>query len=844
MQTIERPTEIGPEDPRPPQDGLIGALVAAVIALPLMVLAVQWKWGVIIAVGVGIVFCAGLWVWRRGFTFIQIAAFSLQVDGLNKGGISGGRIVAGVAFIYIAHKLFVEKWRPPALPMRHWLPPLALLTWCTISGAWSEKISGWLTNMALLGLALAYFLVAALLVDSHAKVFQFLRAYWVGGLIGSAMGVLGLGLGMRSVGFAGDPNFFGILQASMIPLTVYYRRKATKPIEKWVYTLTLCLVLVGAAGAGSRSGLIGASLAIVATMITKPGLSPSKRVKKVFQAILVAGLAFLLGFVANPANLVRGFSDRGAGRLDFWQVTVDIIGERPVIGQGFGQVMGQIIPRLATTPGVPEFVRDDRTEVSSHNTWLDLMGDLGVFGTITFAALFVFAILGFLRPKWAQMKEISTTMLVMLIPVMSGSQFLPLLNNKLGWCMFGLAASTQVPSAEARWRGYVRRRQLRALPRAGASGSGPRRAAPDMATLEEPAPTIRIVTGVPGPGVIADPELARWDLRVSQRFRMALGIGAAVGFVGFLSVMATVPMRYTASAGIVAPNFDQPNTRGIFANQERLQVFHTLAATELYAAKLKELSGIDLSVPEIKDRVSVVRPEGGAFMDFRFTDTNEDTVLRVKPYLVTAMDNIVADARAAALPEMLDERRPAIPGEQRFFTDDLYAPVYREGTSTNEVPRRAWGALVGALSGTLVALGFMFAQQRYPRVNNDDRLDEALGLGVWTHVGRSGRRFAATPDQYAQVVTSCHEMFHGEVDVNRIVIASAKPDRAARSLAMGVAASIAASGRRVILVDGQVERPLDTARLALLGRRCGLGRPGLIDVVDGTADHESVVRRV
>ena len=67
-----------------------------------------------------------------------------------------------------------------------------------------------------------------------------------------------------------------------------------------------------------------------------------------------------------------------------------------------------------------------------------------------------------------------------------------------------------------------------------------------MATLEEPAPTIRIVTGVPGPGVIADPELARWDLRVSQRFRMALGIGAAVGFVGFLSVMATVPMRYTA----------------------------------------------------------------------------------------------------------------------------------------------------------------------------------------------------------------------------------------------------------------------------------------------------------
>ncbi len=45
------------------------------------------------------------------------------------------------------------------------------------------------------------------------------------------------------MGFGSDPNFFGLLQASMIPLTVYYRRHAVTPQAKWLYTVAVVVVL-------------------------------------------------------------------------------------------------------------------------------------------------------------------------------------------------------------------------------------------------------------------------------------------------------------------------------------------------------------------------------------------------------------------------------------------------------------------------------------------------------------------------------------------------------------------------------------------------------------------------
>ena len=102
----------------------------------------------------------------------------------------------------------------------------------------------------------------------------------------------------------------------MIPLTVYYRRNEPDPVKRRWYTLALLFVLAGAAGAGSRSGLIGGAIAIVGTMVTKPGLSVGRRARVGAGAIVLAGVIGLTCLRQWPGlqqifQLQRSWWERG-----------------------------------------------------------------------------------------------------------------------------------------------------------------------------------------------------------------------------------------------------------------------------------------------------------------------------------------------------------------------------------------------------------------------------------------------------------------------------------------------------------------------------------------------------
>lgn len=818
MQTLERPT--GEERPssgrRAPKLSTPLAIAGGLLLVPVLAALVLTRWGVLAAVLLAMVAGLALFVIRRGFAFYQLVGFLIHFDGLGAGPIRLGRGLALVAFVLLAYKLYVEKWRPPAIPARHWLPPLTLVILVVASGAWSASTPDWAFTIGLIGLAVAFYLVAALLVDSHEKMLKFMRAFWIGGLFGAGAGVLGLALGTRSWGFGGDPNGFGVLMASVIPLTVYYRRQAVTQRERWWYTAALVFVVAGAAGAGSRTGVIASSLTIVATIITKPGLNSGQRAKSFVTAAVAGALAFVVLFVANPNNLARGFNDRGAGRLDLWTASLSLIQDRPILGHGAGQLSIKIPDRLAVTPDVQSTVEaGDREKVSAHNTWLDLVGDFGIAGFLIWLWLIVVTIVSFIRPRWRRTKELSTTLLVMMVPVIVGSMLLPMANKKLPWTLFGLAAALQVASWSTRWRGYA------------ASGS---------LDLE----TARSGHASPVDGSSDDePELARWDVKVSRRFRKLILAGAAVGFTVVFVVMSSLPVKHTVTTGVMfAERKAFATGQGIQIPQERLQGTLTLVASAAYAAELQRLSGVDLGIREIERRISVRRPEAGGFVEIKYSDSDEARAEQVAPYLITALDAVVAGSREYGLAGTQDEFRPVIPGEQRFSTEPLYIPAFQQGTLGIELQRTAFASLVGAATGALIMFGYVLLQQRRPRVNNGDDLPRVLGLPLWAHVGHAGRRFAADRDQYLQVVGMAGEATEPDREPRRIVIASPGPDAAVRGLAMGVAGAVASTGRRVVLVDAQLERPLLSLRLG------GFGRAGLRDVAEGRRPLATVLRRV
>ena len=810
---------------------------AAVLTLPLLLLAVFTKWGVLIAVCVAITVGLGIWVWQRGFVFVEIVAFLIHFDGLGAGPIRMGRIMAAIAAVVIVVKL-VKGWKPPAIPVRHWGPVWVLTVWAVISGLWSLESGMWIYTFGVYGLGLAYFCITALLIDSHRMVQQFLRAYWVGGLFGSAAGILALVLGTRSVGFGSDPNFFGLLEASMIPLTVYYRRHAVTKEARWLYTISLVMVLGGAAGAGSRSGLIGAAIAIVATMVTRPGLRPGRRVAVGFGSLVLAGVAFLVGFVANPANLQRGFADRGAGRVDLWTTAVALIKENPIFGYGFGQLKTLVPPNLLLTPG-SQRLNELRPDVSAHNTWLDIVGDLGVVGLIIFVSIFVIALVGFVRPRWLQTKELSMTLFVMMLPVLSGSFFLPLLNNKLGWALIGLAASLQVPSVTARWSGLTG-----AMGAASGADRTPARLdhpSSAVARATEPAPVQRRPgerPEAPGEETWEPVELARWDLRMSRRFRLNVLASALMVAVVFAVVGGSRPTTYTATAGIFVPRVDgTPGTDKVKFDRERLQSALTLGVSGAFAQELIEVAGLDMSVDEVRDGLDATRPKMGSYVEISYTDADQANVEAVLPHLIDTLDQVYADTQEFALARTEDELRPVVPGESRVYTGPAYLDVFSEPEFTVNAPRTAWYAFVGFLVGALSATGVLLAGQRRPRVTSTDDLRTFIGFATWAHVGGSARRRRPSRDQFAQVLATAVSLGDVEDVPRRIVVAAPRTEPLSRTLAIGLAAEVVALGGRALLVDADGDRPVLSARLG------GLGRPGLRDVGQDV-ELSQVIRRV
>jgi O-antigen ligase len=830
--------------------------------IPLSVLLVRSKWGVLIGLGLAAVAGLAMWVNKKGFAFTQLVAFLIHFDGIGFGPIRMGRVVAGSAALLLVYKLVVEKWRPPAVPPRSWIPVLMMTVWAFASGAWATDQVQFVYSEGLLVLGFAYFVITAFLVDSHEKVETYWRAYWYGGLAGAASGIFAIVVGIRGVGFTTDPNFFGVMIATMIPLTVYYRRQATDPRKKHLYTFLLIFVFAGAAGAGSRSGVIGASLCVFGTLITRPGLSGRGRAKMGMWAALAALVTFGVLFVANPFNTMRGFSDRGAGRLDFWNVTMEIIPERPIWGQGGGQLRAVLPTRLPTTPGV-EKPTDSRTEASSHNTWLDVTGDYGVVGLSIFVSIYVIAIVNLVRPRWRRYRQLSTTMLIMGLPVLSGSTLLPLLNNKVAWSIIGLSAALQVPSWGTRYAGYFDQRRLggdrRSPTQLPAGGTAPTAGQRFAGAASDVANTGRSLDGhrngngarnghalqrTNGNGSVEDAEwtdtaLARWDLRISRRFRYYLLVGFVVGATLFGAAGSRVANNHRAEADIVVPVLDGPaNLPWIAVARSRMQVLHTLVMSNAYAIELKELSGLDLPVDVIRRRMYVERPAFGPVMKIYYNDSDRARAEQAGPHLIEALRSLIEKGRVANSDQLADELRPIYPGEERFYRGDLFLAISEEATYSYQPAPIAWTALIGGLTGLLVAIGFQLLQQRKPRVNSDDDFPTAVGMPLLTHVGRVGWRYAATKQQYVHVAMSAFEATDGDRIPRRIVIAGPEGDPANRGLAMGVAAALAAIGEKVVLVDAQAERPLLSLRFG------AWRRPGLADLTRGDVELAATLRRV
>jgi len=218
--------------------------------------------------------------------------------------------------------------------------------------------------------------------------------------------------------------------------------------ERWLLTGAAALIAISVLETGSRGGLVALAVTFVA------GLALGGRLRARVLASLLAfaalGAAYF-AFAASPqvAGRVTHFtSGGGSGRTDLWAIARQVAHDHPVLGVGIGnfeQVERSYASRTTNLPAI-DLVLDETHVV--HNTYLELLAELGPVGLGCFLllvgasfALGWRAIRVFARTGQTDLELIGRGVLVGICGMLAASVFLSAEYEKQLWLLLGFSAA-------------------------------------------------------------------------------------------------------------------------------------------------------------------------------------------------------------------------------------------------------------------------------------------------------------------------------------------------------------------------------------------------------------------
>lgn len=199
---------------------------------------------------------------------------------------------------------------------------------------------------------------------------------------------------MRAFGLFPDPHMMSFFLGLILPIAfalALFLKKGQKRLLALCFLAFAALLLTFSRG--GYFGIIAAGLVVL--LLAQRFLVAKKR------RIVLAGLIlalFILVFFARPAlvRLASSFSvseGSSAGRLAIWQGSFKIFLAHPVLGVGLGNYPKEVNPQALY-----------RSPITSHNLYLDIASETGIFGL----AIWLFLIFGSLYQLQKTIKKIKT----------------------------------------------------------------------------------------------------------------------------------------------------------------------------------------------------------------------------------------------------------------------------------------------------------------------------------------------------------------------------------------------------------------------------------------------------
>jgi O-antigen ligase len=322
--------------------------------------------------------------------------------------------------------------------------------WVALSLTWGEAASEGTTPLMRYALNLILFLIVYTAVRTSRQAVWALGAYVLGASLAAGYGVLNPPDNVayydisRVSGTVGDPNELasalvgGTVLAAALGLVL--RRT---PLLRMLAFAASALCLAGIFLTLSRGGLVALLFALGAAVL----VGGRWRLVAVALAAVIglSGYLYFGYFAGHDAAARITKVQGGTGRTDIWKVGWRMVQAHPVRGVGAGNFQTASIHYLLKPGSIErdEFIVD--TPKVAHNTYLQVLAELGIVGAALFLAIIGFSLLCTLKAARiferlgdTSLEILSRALLVALCGVLAADFFISQQFSKQLWLLIGL----------------------------------------------------------------------------------------------------------------------------------------------------------------------------------------------------------------------------------------------------------------------------------------------------------------------------------------------------------------------------------------------------------------------
>jgi capsular exopolysaccharide synthesis family protein len=337
----------------------------------------------------------------------------------------------------------------------------------------------------------------------------------------------------------------------------------------------------------------------------------------------------------------------------------------------------------------------------------------------------------------------------------------------------------------------------------------------------------------------------RDSLRVLRRYWLIIALATVIGGGVALAISSAQDKKYEATSTIaLTPDFfvnatdqaAQATAEIGFADNDRL------------FQRVTKLTGIPPA--QLHADLDTSFQAGSTIVNYKATSTNPEQAARIANEFARAADvvgNVITKAEYLRLARIQSD--PTLRKQARNV--DAVEIVQLAPVPTSAVsPKPGRDAFLGACLGFILGLGIAFLRQALDRrVSSVDDVRRALNLPLLGYVrgdtlGRvgmfaNGLALESGQDLDAfRIVRTNVGFLGGEEPLTTLAVTSALPEEGKSTVAAGLAYANALAGRRTLLVECDLRRPMAAERLGLDSG------PGLSDHLAGKAKPSDVLRSV